>query len=198
MTKVKTVEELKTAYETTNDNFTRKVLAHNIKAVALNDDVISAVVEYVNKYTGKKIGDKTVKKINEDLNKDFTEIRVYFDRSYSIYNKRTGLIIVSSTVWKMFSYDDSKIELHSKDGWTADLFDDDSKFKGFDLETMRISGKVEYIEDTEKYMNDKKIQFEAVRAAAAKYLEACKEFDSESVKGMADLPHIYIPNYITK
>jgi esterase/lipase len=98
----------------------------------------------------------------------------------------------------MFSYDDSKVELHSKDGWSADLFDDDSKFKGFDPETMRISGKVKYIEDTEKYMNEKKTQFEAVKTAAAKYLEACKEFDAESVKGMADLPHIYIPNYITK
>lgn len=196
--KFKTIEELKAAYEASNDNFLRKVLAHNIKAVAINGDVINAVVDAVNKYTGKKIGEKTVDKINSEIQKTYPEIRVYFDRTYSIYEKRTGLVISSSIVWNMFSYDDSKVTLYSKDGWSVDLFDDDSKFKGLDKDTMRVSGKVEYIEDMEKYINHKKEQFEAVKAAAKKYLDACSDFDQGRVKGMADLPHVYVPSYITK
>lgn len=196
--KFKTIEELKAAYEASNDEFLRKVIAHNIKAVALNDDVINAVVDTVNKFTGKKIGEKTVEKINAELNKVYPELRVYFDRTYSLYEKRTGIIIASKTVWSMFSYDDSKVSLYSNAGWSADLFDDDSKFKGLDKDTMRISGKVEYIEDMEKYINQKKEQFESVKAAAKKYLDACKDFDFGRVKEMTDLPHVYIPNYITK
>ena len=68
---MKTLEELKAAYKAANDDFLKIVIAHNIKAVSISDDVINAVITAYNKYAGKKIGPATEKKIDEENQKDF-------------------------------------------------------------------------------------------------------------------------------
>lgn len=197
MTKVKTVEELKAAYKAADDDFLKRVIAHNIKAVSISDDVISAVVTAYNKYTGKKIGPATEKKIDAEIQKDFPDVYTYFSRKH-FDGVRYGIMINVKDLQFFMSYDESKVELHNKEHWSENLFDENSNFKGLDAENLTAYGKKKYIADTDEYINKKRTQFEAVKEAAETYRKLCNEFRDESVNGLAELPYISVPHWITK
>lgn len=197
MTKVKTVEELKAAYKAANDDFLKIVIANNIKAVSISDDVINAVVTAYNKYAGKKIGPATEKKIDAEIQKDFPDVYTYFSRKH-IDGVRYGIMICVNDLRYYMSYKESSVELHNKEHWSENLFDENSNFKGLDAENLTAYGKKNYIVDTDGYINKKRTQFEAVKEAAETYRKLCNEFRSESVNGLTDLPYISVPNWITK
>lgn len=194
---MKTLEELKAAYKAANDDFLKIVIAHNIKAVSISDDVINAVITAYNKYAGKKIGPATEKKIDEEIQKDFPDVYTYFARKH-FDGVRYGIMINVKDLQYFMSYDESKVELHSKEHWSENLFDENSNFKGLDAEDLTAYGKKKYIADTDEYINKKRIQFEAVKEAAETYRKLCNEFRNESVNGLAELPYISVPNWITK
>lgn len=194
---MKTLEELKAAYKAANDDFLKIVIAHNIKAVSISDDVINAVITAYNKYTGKKIGPATEKKIDAEIQKDFPDVFTYFSRKH-IDGVRYGIMINVKDLQCFMSYDESKVELHSKEHWSENLFDENSNFKGLDAEDLAAYGKKKYIADTDEYINKKRTQFEAVKEAAETYRKLCNEFRSESVNGLAELPYISVPHWITK
>lgn len=194
---MKTLEELKAAYKAANDDFLKIVIAHNIKAVSISDDVINAVITAYNKYAGKKIGPATEKKIDEEIQKDFPDVYTYFARKH-FDGVRYGIVINVKDLQIFMSYDESKVELHSKEHWSENLFDENSNFKGLDADDLTAYGKKKYIADTDEYINKKRIQFEAVKEAAETYRKLCNEFRNESVNGLAELPYISVPNWITK
>ena len=194
---MKTVEELKAAYKAANDDFLKRVIAHNIKAVSISDDVINAVVTAYNKYTGKKIGPATEKKIDAEIQKDFPDVYTYFTHKH-IDGVRYGIIICVNDLRYYMSYQESNVELHNEEHWSDNLFDENSNFKGLDVENLTAYGKKNYIADTDEYINKKRAQFEAVKEAAETYRKLCNEFRCESVDGLAELPYINIPHWITK
>lgn len=194
---MKTLEELKAAYKAANDDFLKIVIAHNIKSVSISDDVINAVITAYNKYAGKKIGPATEKKIDEEIQKDFPDVYTYFARKH-FDGVRYGIVINVKDLQIFMSYDESKVELHSKEHWSENLFDENSNFKGLDAEDLTAYGKKKYIADTDEYINKKRTQFEAVKEAAETYRKLCNEFRSESVNGLAELPYISVPHWITK
>jgi len=197
MTRVKTIAELKEAYKATDNDFLKKVIAHNLKAVSISDDVINVVTTAYNKYAGKKIGPATEKKIDAEIQKDFPDIYTYFVRKH-FDGCRYGIMICVQDLQFFMSYEESRVELHNKDHWSEDLFDENSNFKGLDVEHLNAYGKKNYIDDTNEYMNTKRAQFEAVKEAAEIYRKARDEFKTESVNGLAELPYISVPNWITK
>ena len=191
---MKTLEELKAMINATEDNFEKCVLINNYKAVLYSDQVIDKVFEVLNKYAGKKIGKATMEKINAELSTAYPDLRVYISTEYDGNRKEISVYRRSA---HFISYHDD-IRISRKDINDRNLFDNNCNFKKLEKENCFIIGMKNYIEDVKEYMIMKKQQFAAVQNLVDDYEKLCKIFRDNKVDGLADLPWICKPYYITE
>lgn len=195
---MKTLEELKKMINTTNDDLEKYVFIHNYKAVLYSDQVIDGVFETLNKYTGKKIGKATMDKINIELSTRFEGLHVYMATDYDGKRKEITVFRRSEGDYFISYHDDVKIEIKAEKYKERDLFDEKCNFKGITKENCFVFGKVNYIEDVKEYIIMKKQQFTAIQNVIDDYEKLCKVFNDNKVYGLAEMPWIRKPHYITK
>lgn len=195
---MKTIEQLKAELNAAEDGLYKKVLENNLKAVTYSEDVVNTVLTVFNKYTGKKIGKVTLDKINAELQQNYKDIRVWFTYNWN-NTVRQGIRIYRHDATFPYlngNYDD--VEIYSTDYNNRNIFDENSAFKGFDAENVRINGRVTYIEDIENYVSEKTEQFNKIQECAKQYERLVKDFRENGVKGLADFNCMSIPHWITK
>lgn len=192
---MKTLAELKTLISATENALEKAVLINNYKAVLYNDDVINTVIATLEKYKGKKIGEKTLEKVNAEIEKAFPEfpVRVWF--SSNVFDNRDTVTIFRRDSLTSYS-DDITITTYSKTHGHNSYFDDESRFKGF-IETTTYNKK-QYIDDVDSYIQAKTEQFHEIQSIIEQYEKMCDVFRKNKVDGLADLPWIRKPHYITK
>ena len=196
---MKTIEQLKAEIKAAEENkLLKKVLENNLKAVIYSDDVIKDVINAFNKYAGKKIGERTLEKINADLQKIYPDIRVYFDHRSYYDGTRTGLRIYRNCTFPELDHDNNDIIIQHKIYDNRNLFDDNSAFKGLDINDIMKIGRPNYIEDITGYVNEKTKQFQAIQEIGKKYDDLVKAFRVNGVRGLTDFQCMNLPYSITK
>ena len=196
---MKTIDQLKEEIKTAENDFEKKVLINNFKAVFYSDDVINAVFTVVNKYTGKKIGDKTREKINAELNSVYPGLSIWFSTEYNGYRIKLTIYRRDDSIHFLSYNDDIKVQVKiPMDGTKWSFFDENNNFIGIDKENVWIYGKTEYIDNVSEYISTKEKQFKAIKDAEKQYNNLVDSFRKNGISGLAELDHIYSTNYIIK